>query len=241
MAGVAYIVGSLSNVYFFRETGQIAMVAAGGNIDSIIPLYINSAMPELFVMVFLISLLAAAMSTASSQIHTMGTSVGYDLIQNGILKGKSSKSILFTRIGMVITVIASVILALNLPDSIIARATAVFMGICTSAILPMYAGGLFWKKMTKRGAYASFFTGLSVSIFWYVFVHASEAVPFRICQLLFGQPTLLSGLWMYVDPIIIATPLSIIAAIAVSLMTQPPSEKLVNQMFSESEEVSASS
>ncbi|MDY0267425.1 MAG: sodium:solute symporter family protein, partial [Methanimicrococcus sp.] len=133
MAGVAYIVGSLSNVYFFNESGQIAFDIAGGNIDSIIPAYINSAMPEIFIMVFMLSLLSAAMSTASSQIHTTGTAVGYDLIQNGIFKGKSVKTILFTRIGMVITVIASVLLAFILPPGIIARATAVFMGICTSA------------------------------------------------------------------------------------------------------------
>ena len=240
MAGVAYIVGSLSNVYFFNEFGQIALEVAGGNIDSIIPAYINGAMPELFIIIFLLSLLSAAMSTAASQVHTMGTSVGYDLIQQGILKGKSNRTILFTRIGMVITVIASVILAFALPGSIIARATSVFMGICTSALLPMYAGGLFWKKMTKAGAYASFFVGLIVSLFWYVFVHASEAVPFKICNLIFGVPTLLTGTWTFINPILIATPFAILAAILVSLKTQPPSEKLINQMFSESEEADVS-
>ena len=240
MAGVAYIVGSLSNVYFFNEAGQIALDVAGGNVDLIIPAYINSAMPEIFIIVFLLSLLSAAMSTAASQVHTMGTSVGYDLIQHGLLKGKSNRTILYTRIGMVITVIISVILAFELPPSIIARATAVFMGICTAALLPMYAGGLFWKKMTKAGAYASFFVGTIVSIFWYVFVHASEAIPLEICGRIFGVPTLLTGTWMYVNPILIATPLAIIAAIAVSLMTQPPAEKFVNDLFSESEEAETS-
>ena len=296
MAGVAYIVGSLSNVYFFNEFGQISLDFAGGNVDSIIPAYINSAMPEIFIIIFLLSLLSAAMSTAASQVHTMGTSVGYDVIQNGILKGKSAKTILytkvgmiitvivtiilaliwsgavakcviifmgicaifllyliqksiskgestntilFTRIGMVITVIASVILAFLLPDSIIARATAVFMGICTAALLPMYAGGLFWKKMTKAGAYASFFVGFFVSIFWYVFIHASEAVPFGICQMLFGVPTLLTGTWTFINPILIATPLAILAAIFVSLKTQPPREQFVNDLFSEFEEADA--
>ncbi|MDR2943965.1 MAG: sodium:solute symporter family protein [Methanosarcinales archaeon] len=241
MAGVAYIVGALSNVYFFNETGKVALEAAGGNVDSNMPAYINSAMPDIFIMVFLLSLLSAAMSTAASQIHTMGTSVGYDLIRNGLFKGNSSKTILFTRIGMVLTVIASVILAFELPPGIIARATSVFMGICTSALLPMYAGGLFWKKMTKKGACASFFTGLIVSGFWYVFVHASEAVPFGICQLLFGQPTLLAGTWTLVDPILIATPLAIVAAIAVSLKTRPPAEKFVEEIFSEKEDAKASS
>lgn len=236
MAGVAYIVGSLCNVYFFNETGLIALDAVGGNVDSIIPAYINTAMPEIFVMIFMLSLLSAAMSTAGSQFHTMGTAVGYDVIKNGILKGQSSNTILYSRIGMVITIIAAVILAFILPGSIIARATSVFMGICTAALLPMYAGGLFWKKMTKKGAYASFFTGLFVSIFWYVFVHASEAVPFGICQALFSRPTLLTGMWTFVDPILIATPLAIIAAIAVSLMTQPPAEKFVDAIFSKSDE-----
>ncbi|MBZ3935049.1 sodium:solute symporter family protein [Methanimicrococcus blatticola] len=239
MAGVAYIVGSLSNVWFFNETGMIALEAVGGNVDSIIPAFINGIMPEIFIMIFTLSLLSAAMSTAGSQFHTMGTAVGYDVIKNGILKGRSTNTILFSRIGMVITIIVAVILAFQLPGSIIARATAVFMGICTSALLPMYAGGLFWKKMTKKGAYASFFTGLVVSIFWYVFVHASEAVPFRICQILFGQPTLLTGMWTFIDPILIATPLAIIAAIVVSLKTQPPEEKFIEEIFSENEESEA--
>ncbi|WNY28245.1 Osmoregulated proline transporter OpuE [Methanimicrococcus stummii] len=236
MAGVAYIVGSLCNVWFFNETGQIALDAVGGNIDSIIPAYINGAMPEIFIMIFMLSLLSAAMSTAGAQFHTMGTSVGYDVIRNGIFKGKSSKTILFSRIGMVITIIAAVILAFILPGGIIARATAVFMGICTAALLPMYAGGLFWKKMTKQGAFASFGIGLFASVFWYLFVHAKEAVPFGVCEALFGVPTLLTGTWTLVDPILIATPLSIIAAIFVSLMTQPPEEKFVEDIFSENED-----
>ncbi|WNY26917.1 sodium:solute symporter family protein [Methanolapillus ohkumae] len=231
MAGVAYIVGPLSNVFFYNTTGKIALDAVGGNIDAIIPVYINSAMPEIFVLIFMLSLLSAAMSTAGSQFHTMGTAVGYDLIRNGILRGKSAHTILYTRIGIVITIIIAVILAFELPGSIIARATAIFMGMCTAAFLPMYAGALFWPRMTKIGAYASFSVGFFVSVFWYVFVHAAEAVPIGICQDLFGVPTLLSGTWAYVDPILIATPLSIIVAIVVSLMTKPPAQKMVDDLF----------
>ncbi|MCL2142122.1 MAG: sodium:solute symporter family protein [Methanimicrococcus sp.] len=236
MAGVVYIVGPLSNIYFFQETGQLAAAAVGGNLDLIIPTYINT-MPEIFVMIFMLCMLAAAMSTAGSQFHTMGTAVGYDMVGDSTLshEKKSARTIMFTRVGIVIAIIMALIWAYFLPESIIARATAFFMGLCTSALLPMYAGGLFWKKMTKAGAYASFGVGFFVSIFWYVFVHTAEATPIGICQLLFGQATLLSGTWMYVDPILIATPLSIIAAIVVSLKTQPPSQKLVEGLFSKSE------
>ncbi|WP_338099779.1 sodium:solute symporter family protein [Methanolapillus africanus] len=238
MAGVAYIVGPLSNVFFYNTTGKVAIDAVGGNLDAIIPVYINSALPEIFVLIFMLSLLSAAMSTAGSQFHTMGTAVGYDLVRNGIFKGKSVHTILFTRIGIIVTIIVAVILAFYLPGSIIARATAIFMGMCTAAFLPMYAGALFWKRMTKAGAYASFAVGFLASILWYVFVHVAESGPIGICEALFGVSTLIPSM-AYVDPILIATPLSIIVAIVVSLMTKPPSQKMVDDLFKKEEETTA--
>ena len=50
MTGVAFTVGALTNVYFYQTSGKIAVqMATGGNIDTIIPIFINSAMPEWFV------------------------------------------------------------------------------------------------------------------------------------------------------------------------------------------------
>lgn len=40
MTGVAFVVGALSNVLFFKDTGKIAILAAGGN-DKIIPEFIR--------------------------------------------------------------------------------------------------------------------------------------------------------------------------------------------------------
>ena len=58
-----------------ERTGQVAYYAADKNADNIIPLYINSAMPDLFVIIFLLVLLAAGMSTLSSIFHH-GTTAG---------------------------------------------------------------------------------------------------------------------------------------------------------------------
>ncbi|MDD4249216.1 MAG: sodium:solute symporter family protein, partial [Methanosarcina sp.] len=90
MAGVAYVVGALSNVYFYRTTGMISLQVAGGNTDLIMPQFLNQAMPETFVALFMLSLLAAAMSTAAAQFHTMGTSIGHDFYQQGLMNGKST-------------------------------------------------------------------------------------------------------------------------------------------------------
>ena len=136
-----------------------------------------------------------------------------------------------TKIGIALTIIASVILAYELPISIIARATAIFFGLCSAAFLPLYTGALFWKRMSKEGAIASLLVGTFSSLFWLVFVHTKEAEPLGICQALFGKTTILSGTWTMVDPILIATPLAIIAAVVVSLVTQPSSKEHLNKCY----------
>ena len=73
MPVTAYIVGSLSNVYFYQKLGKTAVEVVGGNIDKIIPTFIDMALPEWFVYIFLLTLLAAAMSTLSSLYHIQGT------------------------------------------------------------------------------------------------------------------------------------------------------------------------
>jgi SSS family solute:Na+ symporter len=225
MTGVAFTVGALSNAYFYKTQGLISLAVAKGNTDLIIPEYINSSMPDVFVMLFMLTLLAAAMSTLSSQFHTMGTAIGHDFYREYIKKGEYGKTVTVTKLGIAITILASVILAYILPISIIARATAIFFGLCAAAFLPMYSGALFWKRMTKEGAIASLLVGTFSSLFWLTFVHAKEAAPLGISQALFGKATLLSGTWTVVDPILIATPLALIAAIVVSLATKPPSEE----------------
>ncbi|MHC1624429.1 MAG: sodium:solute symporter family protein, partial [Methermicoccaceae archaeon] len=170
MTGVAFLVGALSNVYFYENYGKIAVAMVGGNIDLIIPTYINDAMPEVLVVIFMLTLVAAAMSTLSSQFHAMGTSLGYDFYKNlrPASVGKRG-NVHITRMGIFITIIISIVLAYILPISIIARATAIFFGLCAAAFLPIYTGALFWKRMNRQGAIAGLVTGTTLSLFWLAF------------------------------------------------------------------------
>ncbi|NCB07556.1 MAG: sodium:solute symporter family protein, partial [Bacteroidia bacterium] len=86
--GFVYTVGALSNLFFYNESGQLAIEAAKGNVDLIIPGYINAAMPEWFIYLFMLALLSAGMSTLSSQFHAMGTSIGRDFFENIFPKHK---------------------------------------------------------------------------------------------------------------------------------------------------------
>ncbi len=214
MTGVAFTVGALSNVFFLQNMGNISINIAAGNADSIIPLYINAATPEWFVYLFMLTLLAAAMSTSSSQFHTQGSAIGRDIYET-LTHKKGGKSILVTRMGIIIAMIIAVTLGYILPDNIIARGTAIFFGLCAAAFLPMYASALYWKRATKAGAIAGLFTGTIVTVFWYLFIHKAEAVPLGICKMLFGQDVLIAAMpWPVVDPILVALPLAVLATVA---------------------------
>lgn len=221
MTGVAFIVGALSNVFFYDSTGQIATAAAGGG-DNVIPTFIKQFMPAWFGVIFLIAMLSAAMSTLSSQVHAMGTSLSRDIVS---LKERGDKSKLLPKIGVLISVILTTMLAYYLPKMnaplVIAAGTALFFGLCAAAFLPMYVGALFIKKMSKKAAIAGMVSGSISSILWMLFFHTAESAKLMICKLIFGVDTLAgTTIWGSVDPILIALPISIIVTVVVALLTK---------------------
>ena len=207
MTGVAFTIGPLTNVYFMQQSGQLALDVAGGNVDSVIPLFINAAMPDYFVVIFMLALLAAAMSTLSSLFHTMGTAIGYDLFSRHTTIHPSLRGM---QAGTIIMIIVSTIVAYILPGSIIARATVMFMGLCAAAFIPAFVYALYSKKPWTNAAIVSLFSGTIVWFLWTAFVHVKESSVLGLSQALFGVNAVLPMPWQVVDPIVIALPISAI-------------------------------
>ena len=220
-----------------REAGvvtgrSISIVYAKGNSDQIIPTYITSAMPKWFGLLFLLTLLAAAMSTLSSQFHTVGTSIGRDVYEQ--VTGRHGKSLSINRAGVLIGIVIAMLWSYYARGGyIIARATAIFFGLCASAFLPAFVGGLFWKRMTKSAAIYSMVAGFAVTAFWLLFIKAKEAGSIGLVVKLTGKPSLLADHpnWPVVDPIVVALPVSIIIAIVVTLLTTPPPKEQIDKCF----------
>lgn len=234
--GTAYIVGPLSNVYFVEKYNQISIVHAGGNSDSIIPMFINDIMPTWFNYIFLLVIMSAGMSTLSSQFHAIGTAAGRDIFEEGIFKGKFKGNIsgtLVTRAGIVLALIITVIITLNMGVGVIARATAIFFGLMAAAFLAPYVASLYWKRLTRKGAIAGIIAGLSTSIFCFLFLHAKEAAVFKIVDFLTAgeKVTLIPGLMGIVDPLVFGLPISIIFTIVVSLLTKVENPAHVEKCF----------
>src|SRR5664280_1693817 len=215
---------------------SISIVYARNNSDQIIPTFISTAMPKWFGLVFLLTLLAAAMSTLSSQFHTLGTAAGRDVFEN--LAGHkpeagSNRTIVIVRIAIFLGLVVAVAFGYYARKeqamvSIIARATAIFFGLCASTFLPTFVGGLFFKRATKAGAIASMLAGFVVSTFWLAFVKVPECQVIGLVKksILADAPN-----WPVVDPLFVALPVSALAILIVSLMTRPPEEAHLAKCF----------
>ena len=246
MTGVAFIVGALSNVHFFETTGKVAIVAAKGSVESIIPMYLQSAMPQWFSVLFMLTLISAAMSTLSSQFHVMGTSLGRDLVEESLGKKKGGSGMLATRFGVLAGILVAVYLSYIMEvkfgktgTAIVARGTAIFFGLCACAFLPMYVGALWSRGITKAGAIAGMLGGSLSSLFWLFFIQEKTSTAMLICNKMFGVRSLAISMvdgkevfakagpivWAFVDPLIIGLPIAIIVTVVVSKFTTKISEE----------------
>ncbi len=236
MTGVAFIVGPLANVYFFEKTGEIATVAAKGT-DNVIPVFLQTFMPEWFMAVFFVVIVAAGMSTLSSQFHAIGTAVSRDLITSKDLDER--KQMLISRGGVLVAILITILLAYILPsvwDGAIAISTGLFFGVCAAAFLPLYIGALYFRRISKTAAISGMLAGFVTSILWMMFVHTKESAVLKVCSLLFGKESLApaGSQLAVIDPIIISLAVSTITTIAVALLSKSKfDEKHIDTCFHE--------
>ena len=238
MTGVAFVIGALSNVLFFNETGKVAIAAAGGN-DKIIPAFIKMFVPSWYGIIFFLALVAAAMSTLSSQFHAMGTAIGRDVYEKAL--NKKGNTILITKTGILVTILISVLLAfmankLDASMQIIATGTAMFFGLCAASFLPAYISALYIRRISAKAVLTGIITGFVVGVVWIFFIHEKEASSLQLCQLIFGKPSIVKGTSLanlaMVDPIIVSLPASAIATFLGALVYKSNhSEEHINQCF----------
>jgi len=236
--GVSLTVGPLTNILFAQRLGEISIAVAGGNTDKIIPLYVDRVMPWWFGPLFLVGVLSASLAALRLLFRVGGVSLGRDFYGKALGFGEEG-GIVFTRVGMVLSIVATVLWGLVLPPSAIARATAFFFGVCAAAFLSLYCLGLYWKGVTKAGGIASMVGGLGTSFLWMIFFHGQESAILGICQVLFGTANLVadfpstSWAWhvQYVDPVVIALPVSFALCIIVSRKTRKLPKSHLDRCF----------
>lgn len=235
IVGSAYTVGALSNVYFFENYGEIAFTYVVGNlgmgVDFIIPTFVldifgNITFGDVFICAFLLSLIAASISTISALMHTIGAAGGYDLYtlyknRKTNIK-KDSQSLRINRIMTAIVMVLVVVYCYLMPNDIIAKATSLFMGITAAALLPTMTHGLFAKNPRKDAAFASIAVGTISYLLWALFINVNSSVFLPICKWLTGNKVLfMNSDIMFVDALMVALPLSILTLAIVYFVKRP--------------------
>lgn len=201
MLGGAFTIGAISNVFFYQDYGQIATLYAGAT-DNIMPTFITQYMPEWFSSVFMVVIIAAGMSTLSSQFHTIGASACIDIVKT---VDTTQPRLLRSKLGMLFGIALTIVLAFVLPnlwDAAIGISTGVFFSLCSAGFLPLYLITVHVKKASKRTAVLGMLSGFTVALLWMLLVNYKQAAAVGLCNLLFGRPALFDGMARYVDAIV---------------------------------------
>lgn len=215
MTFTAFSIGPLANVLMDQNN-----LFFPGSQDLVIPQIVNELFPTWFVFLFLFAILAAAMSTASALFHTAGASIGRDVYEKGMnKKGSEEKSILITRIATIGIIIATLIISLNPPD-VVAVMTAFFFGLMAVTFLAPYTLMLYWKKISRAGAWAGMLGGFIFSMFWYI------AIYYKTAPELIGKSITDNYMINMLDPLFIGLPLSFLLCIVVSYIFKQDKEEV---------------
>jgi len=114
----------------------------------------------------LAAILAAIMSTISSQLLVTSSSLTEDLYKTFLHKDASDKQqVLVGRISVAIVALVAIYLAYDRDSSILSLVSNAWAGF-GAAFGPVIIGSLYWKKMTRNGALLGMITGAATVLLW---------------------------------------------------------------------------
>ncbi|NQY87836.1 MAG: sodium/proline symporter PutP [Colwellia sp.] len=114
----------------------------------------------------LAAILAAIMSTISSQLLVTSSSLTEDLYKTFLHKDASDKQqVLVGRISVAVVALVAIYLAYDRDSSILSLVSNAWAGF-GAAFGPVIIGSLYWKKMTRNGALSGMITGAATVLLW---------------------------------------------------------------------------
>ena len=112
------------------------------------------------------AVLAAVMSTASSQLLVTASAISKDFYHTFVRKNASDRELIYvSRLTVLIVSALAIVMALN-PDSYILTMVSYAWAGFGAAFGPTILLSLYWKKMTKNGALAGIIVGGLTVLIW---------------------------------------------------------------------------
>lgn len=224
VAGGCYFLGGFGRLFV---TGNMVDSTTGNPIagfDSIVPSMLQTLSP-LLIAIVLILVLSASMSTLSSLVLTSSSTITLDFIGN-FSKLNEKKKLICLRVFVAFFIIVSAVIAIIQAKSsvtFIAQLMGVSWGALAGSFLAPFMYGLFMKKVTRSAVWASFISGVGITVFE-LYVMASKTV--------FTNPVMNYCFSTPINAGVLAMVTGLIIVPLVSLITPKIDNKEVEKMFS---------
>jgi Na+/proline symporter len=134
------------------------------------PFFITAYVPQWLVLVILLMVFSASMSSLSSLVLVSSSAIAIDIYGvSGRRDQKQRQTMLLTRVFCAVFVAMSLLIAVSKVD-VIVNLMVIAWGALSAAFLAPYLYGLFWRRATKAGAYAGMISGVGTAVglfcFW---------------------------------------------------------------------------
>ena len=194
------------------------------NPNAILPFLVKTQTGPLLGGLLAAGILAAIMSSLDSQFLCLGTIFSNDMVTHYYGREKISDrgQILLARIFIVAIVAITYLLSLFPQRGVFNLGVWCFSGF--ASLFPLVFAALYWKRLSKAGAYAAILTTIVV---WSILFFLSEFGANREYAVVIGW-----GEVAYETmPVATIFLCSLVAMIVVSLCSKPPSEQTVAKFF----------
>ena len=184
--GAAIVIAILGRTFYGAE------LIEAGHQEQIFIRFAVDLFPPFVAGILLSAIVAAAMSTADSQLLVASSSFTSDIYKPVFRKNASDKEVLW--VGRLIVIVVAVV-AYFIASSRGQGASAIMSMVDNawagfgSAFGPVILLSLFWRRVTYKGAIAGVVAGAAVDVLWRIFLSEPtgvyEIVPGFACGLLF--------------------------------------------------------
>ena len=221
VAGGCYFLGGFGRL-FAAELGAVEGGTPAGGFDNVIPTMLQTLSPFLIAIVIIL-VLSASMSTLSSLVLTSSSTVTLDLLKGRAIKNMDEKKqLLVMRMLIVVFIVISAALAIvqaNSSVAFIAQAMGVSWGAMAGAFLAPFLYGLYWKRTTKNGCWASM-------LFSTIFMIIDMLANLKVLNLNLGflQSPINAGAFCMIMGLVLVP--------AVSLISKAPAKAEIDRIFS---------
>ena len=178
---------------------------------------VRTFFPAFIAGILLSAIIAAAMSTADSQLLASSSAFSSDVYKAVIRKNASNREMMWAgRIVVVIIAVVAFLIASSPSCEGIMELVECAWGFFGASFGPVILLALYWKRFTYPGAVAGIVTGFAVDMVWYLLFTGDSGI-YKIGLFNTGIYEIIPGFFC-----------GMLAAVLVSLISKKPSQEVLD-------------